>query len=900
MITKPKLSSLVASQVPEFVRSDYQSFVAFLEAYYEYLDSTQQDLGTLRDLDKTLESFIRYFKDELASKLPYSTVDQRFLMEHIKEHYGAKGSESSFKLLFRILFGKEVTVDYPAKQMLRASDGKWNQDVSVFVKILTGHPNDPIGKIVDVVTPTKIIRVLVDRRQYVELEVDRVVQISENVYEYFIDRRFFGNISVGDRLRYRDDVNGIYFTAEILSTTTTLEVQKAGSGFKVGDLYNIRNFDGYGSIMKVVRVDTNGGILQAQFIKYGVGYTTDFTTTISATSGQDVAGTAGTTIQRIDTVVGSNIVTNLTISDRMDGFAESGTMNTADYSLAAQPVAFTGTVNLTANSSAVTGTGFSALNFGDILTLPAGLYTVGKVNSNTSLVLVSSPAVLTGTVNVTTSSATVTGVGTTFTTEVAVGEYLSLPNGLYEVQSITNNTTLVLTSVYTGTSQQLLPVTKVTPTLYGGATASGITPTVTTRPPVLDGAFAGIVLREFGISNVDAAATTVDPAIIKCSLGPLAKYPGYYVNNDGFLDDAIYIQDSRYYQAYSYVIKIDEALDSYKTAVKNLIHPAGMAIFGEYDIRNEFDISETLESLIKILNITAKDTLTAAHLTEIKDISKYFDNQTLNGDLFAEGQYVTMQEIGLALDGTRTMPYMTLSKPIDGTNLNYDSVVEPQSVTLSDSGVSFIAAAGTLLSGSDAGIMKALTLNHVIYDNTTTDSESVVLQDGGDNQTSTRTNPVFVAGVGTLLFGSDAGFMKQLDSTHLNYDGVYDDETTTIVEQAIGYGYSSLVRTGMDVIAFTKGLTSGHYINDGTTTDSESVVTSDTDASSATDLNRTIPAFSSTKTIGVLLNDGVTADTNVAAATDSGGTMDLNPYAEAGWFLNDSGLYVGNPITFTG
>ena len=53
-----------------------------------------------------------------------------------------------------------------------------------------------------------------------------------------------------------------------------------------------------------------------------------------------------------------------------------------------------------------------------------------------------------------------------------------------------------------------------------------------------------------------------EPAILKVTLGPLAKYPGYYVNNDGFLNDAIYIQDSRYYQPYSYVIKIDEALES--------------------------------------------------------------------------------------------------------------------------------------------------------------------------------------------------------------------------------------------------------------------------------------------------------------------------------------------------
>ena len=748
MITKPKLSSLVSTQVPEFVRSDYQSFVAFLEAYYEYLETTQQNLEDLRDLDKTLDSFVRYFKDELAGKLPYTAVDPRFLMEHIKEHYGAKGSESSYKLLFRILFGKEVSVDYPAKQMLRASDGKWNQDVSIFCKILTGDPNDPVGKLVDLVTPTKIIRVLVDRRQYVELEVDRVVKIADGVYEYFIDRRFFGNISVGDRIRYRDDVNGIYFTAEILSTTSTLEVQKPGSGFKVGGLYNIRNFNGNGSIMKVVSVNSTGGILQAQFIKYGIGYTTDFTTTLSATTGQDVAGTAGTTIQRIDqSLGGGNTLVNLSITDRMDGFSETGTINMTDY-------------------------------------------------------------------------------WTTYA----------------------------------------------------------------------DGSYVGQVMREFGISNVDATAVTSDPAIIKCTLGPLAKYPGYYINNDGFLDDAIFIQDSRYYQAFSYVIKIDEALNNYKTAVKNLIHPAGMAIFGEYDIRNEFDVSESLESLIKILNINSKDTVVtsepglALDLTRTNpyyNITKYFDDQSINSDGLVEGNYVTMQEIGIALDGTRTMPYLSITKPISNTSLNFDGVAELHQISLSDGGD--VQTSARTMPYLD--VTKVFDVNHVINDGVTTDSESVFTSDE-NGSLSTRTNPYFVQ-------SKNLGYVDGVN-THLNFDGAFDTETTQIIENAIGYGYGSLVRTGADVFSITKTLSAGHYINDGVTTDIEGVTPLDTDASSATDLNRTTPAFSSTKTIGVLLNDGVTADTNVATPTDSGGTIDVNPYAEAGWFLNDGGLYVGNPITFSG
>lgn len=751
MITKPKLSSLVASQVPEFVRSDYPAFIAFLEAYYEYLETTQQNLEDLRDLDKTLDTFIRYFKDELASKLPYSTVDQRFLMEHIKEHYGAKGSEASFKLLFRVLFGKEVAVDYPAKQMLRASDGKWNQDVSVFCKILSGSPNDPIGKIVDVVTPNKIIRVLVDRRQYVEVEVDRVVKIADNVYEYFIDRRFFGSIEVGDRIRYRDDANNIYFSAEIMATTSTLEVQKKGSGFKVGDLYNIKNYNGYGSIMKIVRVDSAGGILQAQFIKYGIGYSTDFTTTLSAKGGQDSSTVAGTTIERVDIPQGGgNTLTNLSITDRMDGFSESGTINTSDY-----------------------------------------------------------------------------------------------------------------------------------------------------WASYADGSYVGLVMREFGISSADASVVTTEPAIIKCSLGPLAKYPGYYINNDGFLDDAIFIQDSRYYQAYSYVVKIDEALNSYKTAVKNLIHPAGMAIFGEYDIRNEFDISEQLESLIKILNINAKDSVVTQEIGIALDltrtmpylnINKYFDDQSLNGNLVAEGNYVTMQEIGIALDGTRTMPYITLNKPIDGTNLNYDGIAEAQAVTLTDGGdITNLTRTMPFWTTS-----KQLDLNHVINDGVTTDSESIFMLDTTGSG-STRTVPY-------LTLTKPLGYVDGIN-THINYDGAYDGESISLVETAIGYGYGGLVRTGADIFDMTKILTVGHFINDGVTTDSETALILDTDASSGSDLNRTIPAFSLTTTFPDAYYDSGTSTysgDNAITATDSGGTIDVNPYAEAGWFLNDGGLFVGNPIAFTG
>lgn len=616
MITRPKISSIVASQLPEFVRDEYQTFIDFLKAYYEFLETTQKDPISLRDIDTTLDAFITYFKSELAQKLPYSTVDERFLITRIKDLYLAKGSQASFKLLFRILFNKDITIQYPSSQMLRASDGKWNQDVSVFVKIIVGNPQSIVGKMVDVVTTTKVIRVLVDRRQYVEVEVDRAIRISDDVYEFILDRRFFGTISVGDTLRYLDSNNNLIFNGLILPTTSTLTIEQAGTGFKVGDLYNITNFQGFGSIMKVSAVNSSGGISQAQFIKFGTGYTTDFTSSLISQKGQDTASTEGVIISRVDSFLApANKSVALGISEKTSGFAESGSINTSDYNLA--------------------------------------------INST-----------ITGTLTATNGSATVTGFGTLFVSELTFGDIITLSGNKYTVQSVASNTSLTLTANFTGT------------------TSSSLTSVAALRPAAIDGTYAGLTVREFGISSANSITTTTTPAIIKVSLGPLAKYPGYYVNNDGFLDDAIYIQDSKFYQSHSYVIKIDQSLNTYKTIVKNLIHPAGMAVFGEYDLRNEFTINTAIESLIKILSITVADSAVSGTNLEIKDISKIINSiaydHTLNDGYTLDDDTVgTVDYTGTLLN--RTLPYFNISKPL-GTHATLAGPTEDSTASPTDSG----------------------------------------------------------------------------------------------------------------------------------------------------------------------------------------------------------------------
>lgn len=152
MSIKPKLSSLVSGQLPEFIRGDYQTFVTFMEAYYEFLETQIVDFDEISNIDTTLDAFVKYFKDEVALNFPSTLVNDRFLLPKLKELYISKGEEASYRLLFRILYNKEIELRKPAEQMLKVSDGKWIQDISVFSTIVTGSPDDIVGKTINIIS----------------------------------------------------------------------------------------------------------------------------------------------------------------------------------------------------------------------------------------------------------------------------------------------------------------------------------------------------------------------------------------------------------------------------------------------------------------------------------------------------------------------------------------------------------------------------------------------------------------------------------------------------------------------------------------------------------------------------------------------------------------------------
>ena len=135
MALDAKLSTLVENQFPAFYKEEGPKFLAFIKAYYQYLETTgkqqdiQRNLKSYKDIDDTLDEYIQYFRSELMPEIPDDALaDKRLLAKRIKDLYTTKGTIDSYKLLFKILYDEDVEINFPADQMLKVSDGDFRID----------------------------------------------------------------------------------------------------------------------------------------------------------------------------------------------------------------------------------------------------------------------------------------------------------------------------------------------------------------------------------------------------------------------------------------------------------------------------------------------------------------------------------------------------------------------------------------------------------------------------------------------------------------------------------------------------------------------------------------------------------------------------------------------------
>ncbi len=274
MFTENKISAIVKSQLPEHIRDSYPLFVKLLEYYYEYLEQDKNALELIQnakkyqDIDKTADSFVRYFLQNYATDISANALlDKQILVKRIKDLYESKGSVPSFQLLFKLLYNDEIEIKYPYENVLKPSDGIWDQKFSIHILKDFGDES---------VFSDRVCVFKKDSITYTFI-VSRAKKLDENYTELLLELKY--NVIpffVGGTIAVYNGTDKIY-SGTIVPTTTTYQIISAGLGFKTGQIISVNLGSAVNTLVKIAKVNPDdGSIVALTFINYGWGYETPF------------------------------------------------------------------------------------------------------------------------------------------------------------------------------------------------------------------------------------------------------------------------------------------------------------------------------------------------------------------------------------------------------------------------------------------------------------------------------------------------------------------------------------------------------------------------------------------------------------------------------------------------
>lgn len=106
-----------------------------------------------------LQEFLKKIKATYAPGFQdrefYSGINQNIFVKQSKDFYASKGTEESFKILFKVLYGENVTLLSPSEQLFRPSDANYNQVESIIVEEVIGDPSELVNLTLFQDKPTK-------------------------------------------------------------------------------------------------------------------------------------------------------------------------------------------------------------------------------------------------------------------------------------------------------------------------------------------------------------------------------------------------------------------------------------------------------------------------------------------------------------------------------------------------------------------------------------------------------------------------------------------------------------------------------------------------------------------------------------------------------------------------
>ena len=272
-ITKT-ISHVIESQFPAYYREQGPELVAFIKAYYEFLESSNEystklsrQMFELKDIDESLNSFLSHFKNEFLADFPsIITTDIRFAIKHILDLYSTKGSKYSLELLMKLLYNQEIDVYYPGDDIIKPSDSLWSRPIYLEVT-KNARTKTFINK--------EITGSVTGAKGFVESIVTKRVngQLIDIVYLSSVQ----GQFRYGERITDNDSLKG---APKVSGSLTSVNIVSGGKDNQIGDILDVVSNQAKHGKARVTGIENATGRVDFKLVDGGYGYTSTNSTSV--------------------------------------------------------------------------------------------------------------------------------------------------------------------------------------------------------------------------------------------------------------------------------------------------------------------------------------------------------------------------------------------------------------------------------------------------------------------------------------------------------------------------------------------------------------------------------------------------------------------------------------------
>ena len=158
-------------------------------------------------------------------------------------------------------------------------------------------------------------------------------------------------------------------------------------------------------------------------------------------------------------------------------------------------------------------------------------------------------------------------------------------------------------------------------------------------------------------SGAVATIAQCDVAQIHPTVGTVSTSEGVLFGADGRISESSKkIQDSFYYQDFSYVVKVGNSINVWRDAVKRILHPVGLALFGEVSVATSVRARVYGGSEVRLNSTTPRFRQIQLLINKVLNLKPTARIQKLELEIFSELVYANLFPTRIMLeDGGRVL-----------------------------------------------------------------------------------------------------------------------------------------------------------------------------------------------------------------------------------------------------